>query len=155
MATYNGTVESNLRQDEAWRYLADLRSTKEWDPSIVAARLVRGEPGEVGSRYELEVSFAGRTVTLPYETVESERPRRVVFEAQTGSMSIRDEATVWELAAGSGVSWRASLRPQGIRRLLDPVLQLAFGRLGRRAEEGLRERLAAAAPREEQIGSAP
>ena len=101
------------------------------------------------------MSFAGRTVTLPYETVESERPRRVVFEAQTGSMSIRDEATVSELAAGSGVSWKASLRPLGIRRLLDPVLQLAFGRLGRRAEEGLRERLAAAAPREEQIGSAP
>jgi len=155
MATYNGTAESNLRQDDAWCYLADLRSTKEWDPSVVAARLVRGEPGEVGSRYELEVSFAGRTVTLPYETVESERPRRVVFEAQTGSISVRDEATVRELAPGSGVSWKASLRLQGIRRLLDPVLQLAFGRLGRRAEEGLRERLAAAASREERIGSAP
>ena len=154
MANYTGTLESTLRQDEAWCYLADLRSTKEWDPSIVAARLVRGEPGEVGSRYELEVSFAGRRVILPYETVESERPRRVVFEAQTGSISIRDEATVWERAAGSGVSWKASLRPLGIRRLLDPVIQLAFGRLGRRAEEGLRERLAAAAPRQARTGPA-
>jgi carbon monoxide dehydrogenase subunit G len=153
MASYSGTVESNLRQEEAWSYLADLRTTKEWDPSIVAARLVRGEPGEVGSRYELEVSFVGRTVTLPYETVESERPRRVVFEAHTGSMSIRDEATVWERAGGSGATWEASLRPRGIRRVFEPVLEVAFARLGRRAEEGLRERLAVSAPREERIGS--
>ena len=48
MANYNGTVESTLRQDEAWRYLADLRSTKEWDPSVVAARSSGASPVRSG-----------------------------------------------------------------------------------------------------------
>ena len=46
------------------------------------------------------------------------------------------------LVSGSSLTWRASLHLRGARRLLDPPLRLAFARLGRKAEDGLRERLA-------------
>jgi uncharacterized protein YndB with AHSA1/START domain len=141
MARFSGTVNSPNSADEVWRYLADLRSIREWDPSVEDARLIEGEPGTAGARYELDVRFVGRTVTLAYETKEADPPHRVTFEAEKDGMSILDEAVVVPAVAGSRATWTGTLRLSGARRVLDPVLQIAFGRLGKRAENGLRERL--------------
>ena len=142
MAHYSATLATENRPDDVWRYLADLRSIVEWDPSVEDARLVAGEPGLVATRYELDVRFLGRTVTLPYETVVAEPPHRLVFAAETDAMSIADEAIILPTVSGSTLTWRASLQLRGGRRLLDPPLRLAFARLGRNAEIGLRTRLA-------------
>ncbi len=144
MARFSGTVNTPKSPDEVWHYLADLRSIREWDPSVEDARLVEGEPGTVGARYELDVRFMGRIVTLPYETKAAEPPHRVTFEAENGGMSIVDEAVVVPALPGARVTWTGALDLRGARRALDPILQLAFGRLGKRAEDGLRERLNAA-----------
>jgi uncharacterized protein YndB with AHSA1/START domain len=141
MARFSGTVNTPRSPDEVWQYLSDLRSIREWDPSVEDARLIEGEPGTAGARYELDVRFAGRTVTLTYEAKAVEPPRRLTFEAENGSMSILDEAVVVPAASGSRVTWTGTLELRGASRVLDPLLQLAFRRLGRRAEDGLRERL--------------
>jgi uncharacterized protein YndB with AHSA1/START domain len=142
MARYTGTVSTPHSPDEVWRYLADMRSVAEWDPSIESAKLVAGEPPDEGSRYEICVNFAGGSVTVPYETVTAEPSHRVVFQAETDSISVRDEATIRPSAGGgSEVTWDANLRLKGARRLLDLPLAVAFGRIGRSAERGLRERL--------------
>lgn len=141
MASFTGTVRAAHPQDEVWSYLADLRRIREWDPSVADARLVSGEPGKVGSRYELDVTFLGRTVTLAYETVVSEPPHRIVFAAETDALSVVDEASILPLPAGSRATWNASLHLKGARRVLELPLQAAFARLGVKAEEGLRERL--------------
>jgi hypothetical protein len=142
MASFTGTVTSAHPQDEVWSYLADLRLIREWDPSVADARLVSGEAGKVGSGYELDVTFLGRTVTLAYETVVSEPPHRVVFAAETDALSIVDEALILPLPAGTRATWSASLHLKGARRVLELPLRAAFARLGGKAEEGLRERLA-------------
>lgn len=142
MARFTATISTPQSQDAVWRYLADLRAICEWDPSVSAARLIEGAPGAMGTRYELDVGFLGRIVTLPYETVVSEPPHRIAFRAETAALSILDEAVVLSVPEGSSVTWDAFLRLKGARRLLELPLQSAFGRLGRRAERGLRERLA-------------
>lgn len=142
MARYEATVNVAHTPEEVWRYLADLRLIGEWDPSVVGARLVSGEPGTVGARYEVDVRFLGRTLTLPYLTAEVEPPHRVVFSAETSLISVRDEARVGPIRdGGSTVTWDADLRLKGPRRILDLPLRAAFNRLGRRAERGLAERL--------------
>jgi hypothetical protein len=142
VANYRGTVLTPRSQADAWRYLADLRSTQEWDPSVENVRLTSGEPGEVGSRYELEVEFLSRRLTLPSETVVSEPPDRVVFRAETSSVVVLDEATMSADGAGSAVTWNATLTLKGLRKALEPLLRIGFSRIGRQAEEGLREKLA-------------
>ena len=142
MARYRGTVASPYPAADIWSYLADLRSVSEWDPSVEDVRITSGDPGMVGTRYELEVSFLGRGLSLPYVTVAVDPPTRLVFAAETESISVRDEAQIRPLATGgSSVVWDAELRLNGARRLFDPVLRLAFNRLGARAERGLRQRL--------------
>lgn len=147
MARYIGTVTSPHPAAAVWSYLADLRSIAEWDPSVEEIQLLSGEPGTVGARYQLEVSFLGNRVSLPYVTVTAQSPTRVVFAAETESVVVRDEARIRPMAdGGSSVTWDAELRLKGVRRLLDPLLRVAFNRLGGQAARGLGERLTEVAP---------
>src|SRR5262249_13673373 len=112
-----------------WRYLADLRSAGEWDPSVERVELTGGEPGAEGASYDLEVRFRGRTIPLSYRTVTVDPPHRVVFEAATGSALIRDEARVERIGeTTSRVTWDADLRLRGLRRALDLPLRAFFNR---------------------------
>jgi carbon monoxide dehydrogenase subunit G len=142
MARYTGTIETDHGADAVWSYLADLRSVREWDPSVDHVELTGGEPRTESARYQLEVSFRGKTVSLPYRVVEVERPHRVVFAAESDAVTVRDEARIESLGAGrSRVTWDADLRLNGIRRLFELPLRAAFARIGQRAERGLAERL--------------
>jgi hypothetical protein len=142
MARYKGTVSSPHSAAEVWSYLADLRSAGQWDPSVDEVRLVSGTPRTVGAGYELAVSFLGGRVVLPYVTAAVNPPVGVVFTAETGSISVRDEATIRpDATGGSSVTWDAELRLKGVRRLLEPLLRVAFNRVGARAENGLRDLL--------------
>jgi carbon monoxide dehydrogenase subunit G len=142
MARYTGTVEAPHSPEAVWHYLADLRSVEEWDPSVDAVELVGGEPRTEGARYDVEVRFRGRSINLPYRVVAVDPPHRVVFEAETDSVSVRDEVRIEPKgAAASSVTWDADLRLRGIRRVLDLPLRAIFHRVGEDAGKGLRERL--------------
>ena len=80
-------------------------------------------------------------MTLTYETVEFERPSRVVFRSGTGMATIEDTITITPDGEGSKVEYVADIRLKGISRLLDPVFSLIFQRVGDRAAEGLRKAL--------------
>jgi len=142
MAKYTGIVDAPHDAEEVWRYLADLRSVREWDPSVEGVTLISGEPGTESARYELEVSFRGRSITLPYRVLEADPPRRIVFAAEDESILVRDEARIEPVGRGaSRVTWDADLRLRGIRRVLDLPLRAMFRRLGENAEKGLRAQL--------------
>jgi hypothetical protein len=44
------TVPASRSDEETFDYLADFRSTAEWDPSITKAVLLDGTPGEGSAR---------------------------------------------------------------------------------------------------------
>jgi carbon monoxide dehydrogenase subunit G len=142
MARYTGIVEAPHSAEDVWHYLSDLRSLREWDPSVDHVELVGGEARTESARYELEVSFRGRALSLPYRTAEVDAPHRVVFTAGTDSVSIRDEALIEPAGpSASTVTWNADVRLRGIRRVIDLLLRAPFKRIGQHAERGLRERL--------------
>lgn len=142
MARYTGTVESVHPPEAVWKYLADLRSVGQWDPSVRRVELVAGQPRAVGAAYALEVGFLGRATELPYRIAETDPPHRVVFTAETDSVTVRDEARIEPAGAGgSRVTWDADLQLRGARRVFELPLRLAFARLGRAAQRGLAEKL--------------
>jgi uncharacterized protein YndB with AHSA1/START domain len=142
MARYIGTVEAPHSAEEVWHYLADLRSAEEWDPSVEDVELTGGEPRTEGASYDLEVRFRGRNITLPYRIAEVEPPHRVVFEAETSSVSVRDEARIDPISESTSlVTWDADLRLRGLRRLFDLPLRGIFNRVGEDARQGLGQRL--------------
>ncbi len=78
---------------------------------------------------------------LHYEIVGFAPPQRVTLEAKQASFTSRDTITVEPAAGGSAVHYDAALLFRGAGRILDPIMQLLFNRLGDHAAAGLRRTL--------------
>jgi hypothetical protein len=137
MARYRTTVHSRYDVDQAFAYLADFSRCVEWDPGVVEARRLTEEPIGLGTRFGLVASFLGRRVPLDYEVTAYEPDRRVTLTAENGLIQSVDEITFTATADGSDVTYDAQLRGRGAFRVVDPLLGLAFGRIGDRARDGL------------------
>lgn len=140
MARYVGKVLTSRPLEEVFDYVADFSSVAEWDGTVVRADRVGAEPG-ADAGYEVVVRMFGRENELHYETLEFERPYRFVLRADAGSMVSLDEVTVSETAEGTQLVYDAKLEPSGLMKLADPLLGLAFKRLGNQAAAGLAREL--------------
>ncbi|HVM65680.1 MAG TPA: SRPBCC family protein [Acidimicrobiales bacterium] len=142
MARYRTTITSTKSPDDAFEYLADFVNAAEWDPGVVeGTHLTSGPPGP-GSRFRLVASFLGRRVPLEYEIVAFERGRRVVFRADDSKVRSVDEIRFAGDGGETSVTYDADLRVKGLLgALVDPLLALAFRRIGDRAAAGLRRAL--------------
>lgn len=137
MARYVVNVNTPLTPDEAFAYMADLRHFAEWDPGVRRVEQVAGDGGGADAAFDVDVSTPGRTITLRYEVVTYEPPATVVAVAKNSMLTSRDTITVRPEGAGSIVTYDAELTLNGLLRLADPALALAFKRIGDRAAAGL------------------
>jgi carbon monoxide dehydrogenase subunit G len=141
MARYTGTILTSKPAEEVYDYMADFRSVEQWDETVTEAKLIGNqEPGK-GARYSVTFKFAGRENTFEYETLEADRPHRVLLKADSGSVVSLDTITVREIAEGTELTYDAKLDPKGLAKLADPALGLLFKRLGDNAAKGLAREL--------------
>jgi hypothetical protein len=146
MAHYKATVPSPHTPDEVFRYLADFRSVAEWDPSITSATLIGdgdGDPIAVGAEFRVTTRTRFSEIVLRYTTTELDPSRRIALRGENDSMVSIDTITITSADTGATVTYDAEIELKGMRRLVDPLLALAFKRLGDKARDGLRSRLAA------------
>jgi Polyketide cyclase / dehydrase and lipid transport len=143
MASYIATVASTRSPDEAFAYIADFRSVAEWDPTVRSAVQVNdGDPLALGAIFRVTVKTALSEIVLDYQTIELQRPDRIVLRGENNSMVSLDTIVVRDDGRGGAeVTYDAKLELKGARKLADPLLGLAFKRLGNRARDGLRDRL--------------
>ena len=142
MAHYNASLETLLSPAETFAYLSDFSTTEEWDPGVVEAeRLGDGPVGE-GSEFRVVAEFLGRRTTLVYEVVELEPGKAVTLRGENATVVSLDRIGFEPGGAGTRVSYDAELTLKGPLRVADPLLGLAFGRVGDRALGGLRATLA-------------
>jgi Polyketide cyclase / dehydrase and lipid transport len=147
MARYRASIDTRWPPEEAFAYLSDFSNSAEWDPGVVEAeRLGAGAVGE-GSEFRLVAEFLGRKAALIYRVVEYEPARAVTFLGENATVVSHDRLTFETLSTGTRVAYDAELRLKGVLRLADPLLALAFDRVGRRAQAGLREVLGRPAQR--------
>ena len=140
MARYTGTVTSPRPIEEVFDYLADFSRVTDWDPSSIESRALNGAQPRKGSRYAVTSRFLGREVPLTYETVELERPERVVLRGENNSVVSIDEISFRKLADGdTEVTYDADLRLKGARKLFDPLFGISFRRLCERARARMQE----------------
>jgi len=144
MAHYVATVRSPLPAAQAFAKMADVERFSEWDPGVIRAARIPGSGPGVGTAYDLTVK-AGSTSVMRYAVTEIDAPRRVVLVARTLWLTSVDEIRVEAAPGGSTVVYDATLTLNGPLRLFDPVLGLAFRRIGDRAAAGLRRFLGRAA----------
>ena len=139
MAHYVDTIDTLWSPEAAFAYMADARNFAEWDPGVRSSTLVRGEEPGPGAAFDVVVNAGPRTMTLTYETVEWESPRRLVLRAETRSIRSDDSVRIEATDTGCAVTYDAELDLRGVLRLFDPLLGLSFRKIGDRAAGGLRK----------------
>ena len=138
MARYRTTVSVPTSIEDTFDYLARFDTTAEWDPGVVEASMTTPPPVALGSTFRVVARFLGRQVALDYEVIDIDRPNRVVLQAQNSSVTSLDTITVGAGDDGAtSVTYDASLQGRGAARLAEPLLALAFRRIGDAAVEGL------------------
>jgi uncharacterized protein YndB with AHSA1/START domain len=140
MARYVGTIQTTRSVDDAFDYLADFSTVREWDPTAVSAENLSGRVGE-GAQFRVVVRFAGRENEFVYETLEFERPRRLVLRAESPTVVSLDTISFEPEGNGAAVTYDALLEPKGAMKLATPLLALLFRRLGDNAARGLEREL--------------
>ncbi len=141
MARYTGKILTSKPPEEVYDYMADFRSVEQWDETVTEAKLIGNQQPGKGARYSVTVKLAGRENTFEYETIEAERPTRVLLRAENGSVISLDEVTVRETPEGTELTYDAKLEPKGLMKIAGPVLGILFRRLGDNASKGLAREL--------------
>lgn len=111
-----------------------------------SSRLISGNAGREGAIYEVTFSMAGKEVTIPYRAVEVKEPDRIVMRGETDSLISLDTITVSDTAGQVEVHYRAELELKGIRKVADQIASLGLTREGKKAAEGLKDKLASRHP---------
>ncbi len=146
MASYRATVDTPLSPAEAFAYLSDFSNAEEWDPGTVQAeRLGDGQLGE-GTEFRLVAAFLGRNTTLTYRIVEFDPPNAVTFRGENSTVVSLDRITFEPSDGGTRVLYDADLKLKGLLKLADPLLGLAFNRIGDSALAGMRKALGTRRP---------
>jgi uncharacterized membrane protein len=126
---------------DVYDYLADFSTTNEWDPRAQETVLTSGA-GEVGTSYDVDVRFLGRTTRMTYTITELHPRERIEWVGRNRHVRAHDTITVREVGpAESRVDYRATFDYPGIPGPLARLLQLPLKRLCDEAQQGLQETL--------------
>ncbi|MGA2319445.1 MAG: SRPBCC family protein [Solirubrobacteraceae bacterium] len=138
MARYRACVDTPLSPEEAFAFLSDFSTTQEWDPGVVEAERLDEGALSAGSEFRLVADFLGRKTALTYRVIEFDPPRAVTVRAENLTVVSLDRITFDALGEGTRVTYDADLRLKRPLRPADPLLVLAFNRIGDAALAGLR-----------------
>ena len=137
-------IEVPRSVEESFAYVADFTTVAEWDPGIHTARKLSGD-GSVGSVYEVQAEFRGKTMPFTYTVTAFEQDRRIVLDGM-GEKATSLDTIVFEPSADGGtrITYTADFELKGALRVAEPFLGGTFRKLAHKALEGLAGRLGAA-----------
>ena len=92
---YRTTVRSSWTAERAFEYLLDLEHFADWDPGVKRSDASRGYASPVWERRSTSrCRRPRRDLTLRYETVAVDAPRRFEVRAETSTLRSVDVITV-------------------------------------------------------------
>ncbi len=138
--------ETDRPIEEVFAYVADFATTAEWDPGVARARRIGDERVGLGARYAVDATFLGRTLPMVYRIVVFDPPNRVVLEGLGSTSTARDDVRFETVDGRTRISWTLDLQLHGPSRLATPLLRPFLSRLGRKALDGLENRLKSSQP---------
>ncbi|HEY7890961.1 MAG TPA: SRPBCC family protein [Solirubrobacteraceae bacterium] len=141
MAHYNASLDTSRTPEKMFAYLSDFSTTEEWDPGVIEAERLGEEPVREGTEFRLLANFLGRKTPLTYRIVEYHPPSAVTFRGESPTVVSLDRITFEPSNGGTRITYDADLALKGALKIADPLLRVAFKRVGARALAGLRSTL--------------
>ena len=132
------TASTSLRPAEAFAAVGDFENVDQWDPGVT--RAIKRTPGEVavGTIYDLELTYRGRSLEMAYTVTELVEGEKIVLEGSGGVVHAVDVISFEPDGEGTLVTYQADLTLTGLARLIQPLLADRLAAVGEAAGNGLR-----------------
>lgn len=130
-------VEVPRPRADAFAYVADFTTTKEWDPGISHAEQLSGDGPGLDCRYQVTAVFNGNERRLTYVTEVYEPPACVVFRGGDHRFESVDTISFETIENGTRITYAADFRMKGLLALLEPFLRKRFEEVARKGASGL------------------
>lgn len=132
------TAKTSLTQAEAFSAVGDFENIDQWDPGV--KRSIKRTPGEVrvGTVYDLELDYRGRSLEMSYTVTELDIGSKIVLEGTGGVIHAIDVISFEAKDDGTLVTYQADLQLTGLARFFQPFMKNRFAAIGEAAGSGLR-----------------
>lgn len=134
------TIDAAVSPEQAFAYLSDFETTRQWDPGTLRTTRQSGDGG-VGTRYLNVSTFLGRTTELIYTVTEYRENTLFALQGTNKTVTADDTMTFTATPTGVRLVYRAHFRFRTWVRFIQPLLAPALKKLGEEAEVGLHREL--------------
>jgi len=133
VAHIEGEIVIDRPVEEVFEAVADERNEPRYNPRLLWVEKVSSGPIGRGTRFRAATETMGRPVEMTIEFTEYERPRRLGSSTHMPTMEIQGALNFDPIPEGTRMRWSWEVQPQGVLRLLAPLITL----MGRRQEEAI------------------
>ena len=117
--------------EEVFDFVADERNEPKYNPEMKVAEKVTDGPIGAGTKFRSVMAGRGGPAEMTIEFTEFDRPFRIVETTHVSNVMVIDGELRFEpVAGGTKMTWLWELHPQGIYKLLGPMIR----RTGERQE---------------------
>lgn len=141
MAHSFNRLHARQSPEVAFDFISDFRHASLWDPRTQSVRKLTDGPIGRGTQFRLRAKLGLLELDFPYEIVEYERPRVVVFAGRTQFFDYRERVTFAPDGSGSTIEWAARMELRSLLVLGNPILSLVYQRIGDDATGGIQRAL--------------
>lgn len=142
----NGNIVIERSIEDVFDFVADERNEPRYNPQMTRADKVTEGPIGVGTKFHSVMTGAGGAADIAIEFTEFDRPRRIVETIHMSNMNINGVLTFEPVSGGTRMSWLWDLEPQGVYKVLGPVIRRIGERQELRVWSQLKKVLEAVAP---------
>ena len=122
MFTRSVAVLVSRPRDEVFAFVADARNRPQWDESVDSEELTSPEPIGVGTTLRTKLRSMGREYVYTWEVVEHDPPRRMRIESTSGPFPTALTYELSDTAGDTAVHFSVAGHPDGLLRLLQPLI---------------------------------
>jgi len=141
MITLHEKIDVNRPVQEAFDYIADFRTTEEWDSTVVSATKLSDGPIGVGTRFEVICRQPLGTITLLYTLTRLEPGEVIGLHGRGRFFDVEDEIRFVETASGTRIDYRATFTFKSpLTRFVDRF-QSGLEKMGYESVQGLKRAL--------------
>jgi hypothetical protein len=128
-----GEIVIRRPMTEIFDFVADQRNEPRYNPRMLRAEKVSSGPIGVGTRFRAATASIRRPTEMTIEVTTYDRPRRLGSWTRLSGMDIRGGLTFEPVPEGTLMRWSWDLDPQGVLKLLRPLI----ARMGRSQEQAI------------------
>ncbi len=141
MLTLKEDITVPRTPEDCFRYVADFRTTVEWDSTAIRAEKSTPGPIGLGSRFALRCKAGPGSVAIDYEITEWQPWHSLVLVGRSQFFEVRDTIVFTEVEEGTHISYTAEFSYRfGLERLANSG-EARLREMGRSSLEGLHRAL--------------